>query len=270
MLTAGIVGPVAALLACLVMAPALQFELYLWMAIVISLASWAMIVPSQLIEGRMEDHAPLRFFNLLAGALVGVAAWMIADSVYVSLPASNDFSPGPNDTLFHEMFGWNVDGIARRLQCRQRHRPADDVRRVLRLPVRRDAMVAVGGMDAAEPRQPLVDRVRRVHRLGAHVPVVVPAADRDAVSGGDRVHRAVVESLAVAKPAPGAGAEGGLRCNRLVQLKSPVGSCRSWPLLCSSCCFAFGVGLMSRMLLPQSSSSPAGWFFLLGHGDALA
>ncbi|MBA4106606.1 MAG: hypothetical protein C0485_12685 [Pirellula sp.] len=111
MLTAGIVGPVAALLACLVMAPALQSELYLWMAVVISLASWAMIVPSQLIEGRLEDHAPLRFFNLLAGALVGVAAWMIADSVYVSLPASNDFSPSPNDTLFHEMFGWNVDGI---------------------------------------------------------------------------------------------------------------------------------------------------------------
>lgn len=111
MLTAGIVGPVAALLACLVMAPNLQSELYLWMALVISLASWAMIVPSQLIEGRMEDHAPLRFFNLLAGALVGVAAWMIADSVYVSLPASNDFSPGPNDTLFHEMFGWNVDGV---------------------------------------------------------------------------------------------------------------------------------------------------------------
>jgi len=93
------------------MAPSLQSELYLWMAMVISLASWAMIVPSQLIEGRMEDHAPLRFFNLLAGALVGVAAWMIADSVYVSLPASNDFSPGPNDTLFHEMFGWNVDGV---------------------------------------------------------------------------------------------------------------------------------------------------------------
>ena len=111
MLAAGIVGPVAALLACLMMAPNLQSELYLWMALVISLASWALIVPSQLIEGRMEDHAPLRFFNLLAGALVGLAAWMIADSVYVSLPASNDFSPGPNDTLFHEMFGWNVDGV---------------------------------------------------------------------------------------------------------------------------------------------------------------
>ncbi len=111
MLTAGIVGPVAALLACLVMAPNLQSELYLWMAMVISLASWALIVPSQLLEGRVEDHAPLRFFNLLAGALVGVAAWMIADSAYVSLPASNDFSPSPNDTLFHEMFGWNVDGI---------------------------------------------------------------------------------------------------------------------------------------------------------------
>jgi hypothetical protein len=111
MVIAGIVGPVAAFLACLVLVPELQMELYLWMALVTSLASWAMIVPSQLVEGRLEDHAPLRFFNLLAGALVGLAAWMIADTAYVGLPASNDFSPSPHDTLFQELFDWNVDAV---------------------------------------------------------------------------------------------------------------------------------------------------------------
>jgi hypothetical protein len=111
MLAAGIVGPVAALLACLVLAPELHMELYLWMALVTSLASWAMIVPTQLVEGRMEDHAPLRFFNLLAGALVGLVAWMISDMAYVGLPASRDFAPGPTETMFQELFDWNVDGV---------------------------------------------------------------------------------------------------------------------------------------------------------------
>ena len=111
MLAAGVVGPVAALLACLMMTPNLQTELYVWMALTVSLASWALIVPSHLAEGRMEDHAPLRFFNLLAGAIVGLAAWAISDEIYVGLPASNDFAPRPNDTLFHNMFGWNVDGL---------------------------------------------------------------------------------------------------------------------------------------------------------------
>lgn len=109
MVIAGIVGPVAAFLACLVLVPELHMELYLWMALITSLASWALIVPSQLVEGLMEDHAPLRFFNLMTGAVVGLASWMISDAIYVSLPAPNDFvGPRPVDTLFYNMFGWDV------------------------------------------------------------------------------------------------------------------------------------------------------------------
>lgn len=111
MLTAGIVGPVTALLACLLMGPTLNFELFLWMATVTSLSAWAMLVPSQILEGRMEDHAPLRFGNLLIGALVGLVAWMISDAAYVGLPSSGDFSPGPNDTILSEMFRWRVEGL---------------------------------------------------------------------------------------------------------------------------------------------------------------
>jgi hypothetical protein len=111
MLAAGIVGPVTALLVCLVMTPEFRLELFLWTAMATTLASWAMLAPSQLSEGRMEDHAPLRFFNLLAGALVGLAVWAIADMGYVGLPASHDFSPGPNDTLFGEIFRWRNEGM---------------------------------------------------------------------------------------------------------------------------------------------------------------
>jgi hypothetical protein len=111
MLTAGIVGPVTALLACLLMGPTLNFELFLWMAIVTSLSAWALLVPSQIFEGRMEDHAPLRFGNMLIGALVGAAAWLVSDAAYVGLPSSTDFSPGPDHTVFNEMFNWKLEGL---------------------------------------------------------------------------------------------------------------------------------------------------------------
>ena len=111
MLAAGVVGPVAALVACMVMQPSAPFELVVWMSLVASLASWALIVPSQLAEGRMEEHSPLRFLNFLLGAVVGVAAWMIADMSYVSLPSSRDFAPGPQDALFSQIFGWKLGGL---------------------------------------------------------------------------------------------------------------------------------------------------------------
>jgi serine/threonine protein kinase len=111
MLAAGVVGPVTALIGCLVMTPTLTPELYLWMAMVTSIAAWAIMVPSQLVEGVMEEHMPLRFANLLIGAIVGLAAWMVSDAAYVGLPSSNDFMLRPNEALFAELFHWNVGGV---------------------------------------------------------------------------------------------------------------------------------------------------------------
>jgi hypothetical protein len=67
------------------------------------------MIPGQLAEGRMEDHAPLRFLHLLAGALIGLIAWAIADAMYLQLPASRDFAPGPNDTVASEIMGQQYD-----------------------------------------------------------------------------------------------------------------------------------------------------------------
>ncbi len=47
---------------------------------------------------------PLRFVQLLSGALLGVAAWALAQSMFLNLPASSDFAPGPTDSLFGEIF----------------------------------------------------------------------------------------------------------------------------------------------------------------------
>jgi len=111
MLAAGIVGPVAALLACVFLAPDLTPELALWTATVATLASWALMIPGQLAEARMEDHAPLRFMQLLLGALVGMIAWAVAESMYLQLPASTDFAPGPTDSIAGEIFRHRYEGV---------------------------------------------------------------------------------------------------------------------------------------------------------------
>ncbi|MBA3484825.1 MAG: hypothetical protein H0T51_23750, partial [Pirellulales bacterium] len=111
MLAAGVVAPVASLLACMVFAPDLPVELVLWTGTVATLASWALMVPGQLAEARMEDHAPLRFMQLLLGAVVGLAAWAVAQSLYLDIPASHDFSPGPGDSLSAQLFSQRYDSL---------------------------------------------------------------------------------------------------------------------------------------------------------------
>jgi hypothetical protein len=69
------------------------------------------MIPGQLTEGQMEDHAPLRFLQLHMGIMVGIAAFAIADAMYLKLPSSHDFAPGPNDTLAHEMLDMRYDAL---------------------------------------------------------------------------------------------------------------------------------------------------------------
>ncbi|MCC6492249.1 MAG: serine/threonine-protein kinase [Pirellulales bacterium] len=105
MLAAGIIAPVAAVLICMLAAPeSFSSEFTLWTATVATLGSWALMVPGQLAEGHVEDHIPLRFAQLLLGALVGVAAWALAQSLFLSLPASSEVAPGPTDSFFGAVF----------------------------------------------------------------------------------------------------------------------------------------------------------------------
>jgi Protein kinase domain len=105
MLAAGIVAPVVSFLACMLLAPNMPMELMLWMATTATFASWALMVPGQLAEARIEDHAPMRFMQLLLGALVGLVSWAVSQSLYVRLPSSNDFSPGPADSIAYQILG---------------------------------------------------------------------------------------------------------------------------------------------------------------------
>jgi eukaryotic-like serine/threonine-protein kinase len=52
---------------------------YLWLAMVGTLGSWAILVPAKFAEGKIEDQVPMRIVLLLLGAVVGVAAWFLGD-----------------------------------------------------------------------------------------------------------------------------------------------------------------------------------------------
>jgi hypothetical protein len=79
-------------------------ELTVWTAVVATVGSWALVAPGQVAEGWVEDHMPLRFVQLLLGALVGVVAWSLADAMFLSLPASYHVVPGPKESLAGELF----------------------------------------------------------------------------------------------------------------------------------------------------------------------
>jgi hypothetical protein len=110
LLAAAAIAPVASLLACMFTIPDLSFEMFLWSSIVATVASWAIMIPAQLTEGRIEDQAPMRFTMLLAGALVGIVAWAAAHMMYLKLPASHEFMR-PGDALSSDMLGWRSNEL---------------------------------------------------------------------------------------------------------------------------------------------------------------
>lgn len=114
MLWSAAVAAVASLLICLVLFGTKQPELFLWMTLTATLASWAVMIPSKLAEGKVEDQAPLRFAQLVLGAVVGLLAWSIADGLELALPAWGGAGIGPADSLMHDTFSSVADGDLRK------------------------------------------------------------------------------------------------------------------------------------------------------------
>jgi len=99
MIVAAVIASLLAILGCALVSNQLNLELYLWMAIVATLGSWAVMLPTKLAEGRVEDQAPIRFGLLITGALVGVAASVTASVLLLEVPASQGIGVAPWDTL---------------------------------------------------------------------------------------------------------------------------------------------------------------------------
>jgi serine/threonine protein kinase len=105
MLIAALVSIVAALVICLIAAEPFSKELFAWLATVGSLSCWAIMVPARLAEGKVEDQAPLRFIQLLSGAVVGVLAWALADWLMLPLLQWNSMGTWPNESLMSSTVG---------------------------------------------------------------------------------------------------------------------------------------------------------------------
>jgi hypothetical protein len=64
-----------------------NLAMHLWLAIVGTLGSWAILVPTKFAEGKLEDQAPMRLTLLALGAIVGLAAWGLSEALFVHLPS---------------------------------------------------------------------------------------------------------------------------------------------------------------------------------------
>jgi eukaryotic-like serine/threonine-protein kinase len=115
MLMAAVVASLASLIAPVLMGiqgSSAGLALYLWLALVATLGSWAIMVPSKFVEGKLEDQVPLRVTLLLLGGLVGLAAWGLSDALVVQIPSVKDLQESPG-IISHELLHWShpADGV---------------------------------------------------------------------------------------------------------------------------------------------------------------
>jgi hypothetical protein len=81
---------------------------YLWLAIVGTLGSWAVIIPTKFTEGKLEDQGPMRIMLLAFGGLVGVAAWALAGAMLVQVPGGSEPLDANWGFVSHEMLEWSL------------------------------------------------------------------------------------------------------------------------------------------------------------------
>jgi len=105
MLLAAVIATVASFVVCSIAVGAASAELYVWVALSVTISVWALMVPAKLLEGKVEDQTPMRFIQLVLGAVVGIAVWGIAEVLMLNLPLSNDMGVTPRETLSSEVFG---------------------------------------------------------------------------------------------------------------------------------------------------------------------
>jgi hypothetical protein len=79
---------------------------YVWLTIVATLGSWAILVPSKFVEGKLEDHVPMRITLLLLGALLGLIAWGVAEGLMIHPTTWREPISVGSGLISHEMLGW--------------------------------------------------------------------------------------------------------------------------------------------------------------------
>ncbi|MGE3642166.1 MAG: hypothetical protein AB7G28_26720, partial [Pirellulales bacterium] len=93
MLLSALFASLAALVAPVLLGLAtssVSMAVYLWLALVGTLGSWAILIPAKFTEGKLEDQGPIRVLMLALGGIVGAAAWLLADVLIVQIPGGVD------------------------------------------------------------------------------------------------------------------------------------------------------------------------------------
>jgi eukaryotic-like serine/threonine-protein kinase len=111
MLAAAVFASLAALVAPALLGVSANsngMAIYLWLALVGTLGSWAVMVPTKFSEGRVEDQVPIRMLMLVLGGLVGAVAWLLAEGLIVHIPRSREPLDASWGMISHEMLGWNA------------------------------------------------------------------------------------------------------------------------------------------------------------------
>jgi hypothetical protein len=116
MLAAAMFAALAALVAPVLMRIDSQsgsMAVYIWLAIVGTLGSWAILVPTKFAEGQVEDQVPMRVVLLILGGLVGVAAWALAGALLVRVPAAGEPIGANWGVISNEVLEWKspVGGV---------------------------------------------------------------------------------------------------------------------------------------------------------------
>ncbi len=83
-----------------------QLATYIWLALVSTFGSWAVLVPAKFAEGKVEDHTPLRISMLLLGTLIGLTAWFLGDSLMLKTPGWREPFDVGRGLLSHQMLSW--------------------------------------------------------------------------------------------------------------------------------------------------------------------
>ena len=109
MLMAAVIAALASLIAPVLMGirgTSDGMALYLWLALVGTLGSWAVLVPSKFAEGKLEDQVPMRVTLLLLGGLVGLAAWGLSEALLVHIPSAKEIQDN-SSVISHELLNWS-------------------------------------------------------------------------------------------------------------------------------------------------------------------
>ncbi len=118
-----------------------QLATYIWLALVSTFGSWAVLIPAKFAEGKVEDHTPLRISMLLLGTLIGLTAWFLGDSLMLKMPGLREPFDVGRGLISHQMLNW--PGTRR-----WRQSSGSVLRRLLCVPVPRPTLVATNRFHA--------------------------------------------------------------------------------------------------------------------------